>query len=151
VIELNLNLVKLALLRMLAHYPESGHNGKTIAPLAEDYLEDFTAERLITLEQLNLAISLARRRSSFFLKSAQIIAAHEELLAKGRSVLPRQIAQTSEWKELSESQIALNKKLVAINAEVVAKKITWKEGERRQLAIIKQNKGYDENIPKVER
>lgn len=133
---LNLNLVKAALVRLLAHYPESSHNGKTLGKLSEDYWEDFQAEGLLTVEQLKPAISLTRRRAKFFPKSAEIIAAFKELKAKGRIPGQKMISATSTWSEPTKEEIEKNKKLIAISADAIAKKITSEEAARRQEAII---------------
>lgn len=136
--DLDAGIVFKALFRLLNHYPECGHNSKTLIKLAEDYWEDFESEGLLTVEQLKPSISLARRSSKFYPKSSDIIKAYKELKAKGRVAKPlMQIEQKSTWHDPLPHETELNKKRISILADVVCKKITKEEGEEKQKLLLR--------------
>lgn len=69
------------LLRLAAHYPESGHNGKTLAIISDDYLHDLRSEG-ITPQNFREAVAEARKRTAFFPKVSDIIKAHHSLTSQ---------------------------------------------------------------------
>lgn len=141
--DIDAKIVWQALVRLLNHYPECGHNQKTLVKLAEDYWEDFQAEGIATVEQLKPSISLVRRKAKFFPKSSEIIAAYNELKAKGRVKDPRRmIEQTTSMHDPTPDEVERNKKFISICMDVVARRITPDEGEEMQKKLIEENQTF---------
>ena len=69
---LNLLTVQKCLIRLNAHYPESGHTAKTIKIVAEDWYEDLQVKHISDERFIALAKE-ARRENTFFPKIADIL------------------------------------------------------------------------------
>ena len=68
-------LILETLLGLLTHFPNSGHSAQSMILIAPDYQEDFEAEGMTPINFI-AAAKEARRRTSFFPTSADIIKAH---------------------------------------------------------------------------
>lgn len=75
---LKLITVQKCLIRLNAHYPESGHTAKTIKIVAEDWYEDLQSKH-ISDERLIALVKEARRENIFFPKIADILKLNDTL------------------------------------------------------------------------
>jgi hypothetical protein len=95
---------------MLIHFPESGHNGKTLQLLADDWYE-LLADEGVTSGQFEVGIKYAKKNCSFFPKVADIMKG--VMSFRENPPAPRydqnQIADTTSMHDLTPEEISRNK------------------------------------------
>lgn len=136
---LTLDLVTKALVSLLMHYPEAGHNSRSIGNLARDYHEDLTAEG-VKPAQFSKAVSMARRRCRFFPKVAEILSCVAEIrqeeirkLELGGGV--KQLEVTTSHHDLTPEERERNKARAQVYEDLLCKKITAEEATEAMEAL----------------
>ena len=112
---LTLDEVRISLLSLLIHYPESGLNGKAVTMLANDYYADFIQER-VSAAQFKWSLSKVRRSCGFFPKVKDFMEAIEEYRANppARVFDKTMITDQSLEREWLPEEIEINQKKVGV-------------------------------------
>lgn len=128
---LTVNQVYKGLMTLIPHYPEAGHNGKTLAAISKDYAEDLNDEQ-VTSRQFHEAIKIVRKTSKWFPKLADILDAVRQHREKPRQQAGNhvQIEEYSSRHDLTPEEQAINRRRgFLIRARLVDRVITQLELE----------------------
>ena len=130
------NLVRQALENLKYHYPEAGHDRKSLDIISHGYFEDLSTE-IQTDNQFRAAVKQSRKDCNFFPKISDIIVAHRKCISSikpERSVL--QIQDVTTYHDPTEEEIETNKKRIGILKRVIAGDISFIEGEKLQEELL---------------
>lgn len=132
----------MALLKLVVHYPEAGHNGKTIALISEDYLSDLSNEGM-TLQQFKDTVDHVRKSCGFFPKVKDMIESWRYISAHPpRRNSSLQIADTSSEHDLTPEEVELSEKLRRIALKAVAGKLSPGEAVKLQEDLLAAQKKF---------
>jgi len=136
--KLQLKEVQTALAKLINHYPEAGHNSKTIIRLADDWL-DLLSEDNVTSNQFSQGVRWSVKNCRFFPKVADVLEGVRIHRTAIPTVLPMpKVAQieesTTDGKNWTEEELARNKERIS-----------------HILAMLSREKTMDQAVSDVER
>lgn len=124
--------VQAALFSLMAHFPESGHNGETLKMVSEDYFEDMLEER-VTAKEFEMAVKHSRRKCNFFPKVSDIISSCHELRSNPpKRITVDRLSIPEETDNLTEEEIEQNKQRVEIICKQLSGTLTMEEAIKAQ-------------------
>ena len=106
--------VQLALAKLLNHYPESGHNRKSIEKLAFDWF-DLLQEEGVTQRQFSAGMRHAVKTCRFFPKLVDVldgVKGYRECPRPAQATGALQISDSSSQHDLTTEEIARNKERI---------------------------------------
>lgn len=137
--ELQIADVQAALAKLLNHYPESGHNEKTIAILAFDW-HDLLIDEGVTQDQFFHGIRHAAKTCRFFPKVADVL----DGVKSYRANPPRRISVAMQIEEhtataanMTTEELERNRERVLMIADALAGRLSWDEAERSVARVGK--------------
>lgn len=123
------------LVQLLPHYPEAGHNGKSISILADDWF-DLLSEEDVSSTEFAAALRQAKKRCRFFPKLADLMENIREIRANPPVIdQDRQLTAQGEA-PMSQEQIDRNVRRLKILADQIAGKITADEADRLIAEVL---------------
>lgn len=129
--ELKLEEVQRALLKLINHYPESGHNGKTVSRLAVDWL-DLLTEEDVTSKQFSAGVRHSVKTCSFFPKLADVlkgVALYRERPPQPNYDLAH-IESTTSRHDLTPEEVERNRARLKTITDMLAGKLSADEAVR---------------------
>lgn len=128
--KLPLKTVQTALIRLSAHYPDSGHNAKSLRVIAEDWHESFST--MMGEKTFLQAVKMARGRSKgFFPNETLIIEAAREINANPQQQSALQIPERTTEHEFTREEIARNRARMTVLGDASAGVISMEEATRQ--------------------
>ncbi len=116
---------------LMAHYPESGHNGTTLGSVANDYFDDLLSE-YVSSNEFKFAIVQVRKKCKFFPKMADILEAVNEYRKNPPPSKTVRIAEDcGQEAPLTPEQIERNKKRYWILSQISSGRISYEEGTKK--------------------
>ncbi len=121
---------------LMAHYPESGHNGTTLGLVANDYYDDLVSED-VSRNEFKYSIIEVRKKCKFFPKMADILEAVNEYRKNPPPSNTLKIAEDcGEEAPLTPEQEERNNKRIVILSQISSGEISYEEGTKKIEALI---------------
>lgn len=129
--------VQCALVRLLNHYPESGHNSQTLANLAVDWV-DLLDEEGVTQKQFAFGVRHAVKTCSFFPKVADVLKGVREY--RERPLATKEptnalLAEETSRHDLTPEEVERNKKRVQLIMKALSGRMSFDQAEREVEAM----------------
>lgn len=129
--------VQCALVRLLNHYPESGHNSQTLANLAVDWV-DLLDEEGVTQKQFAFGVRHAVKTCSFFPKVADVLKGVREYRERPPATIePTSTMLTDETSRhnLTPEEVERNRSRVQLIVKALSGQMSFDEAERDVAAM----------------
>jgi hypothetical protein len=127
--DLKLWEVERALLKLINHYPESGHNGKTVSRLAVDWF-DLLTEEGVTSKQFSAGVRHSVKTCSFFPKLVDVlkgVSLYREKPPVQKAGQHMQIEDVTSMHDMTPEEVERNKARLKTITEMLAGKLSTDE------------------------
>lgn len=124
--------VQCALVRLLNHYPESGHNNQTLANLAVDWV-DLLDEEGVTQKQFAFGVRHAVKACSFFPKVADVLKGvreYRERPPEAKNLANSLLAEETSRHDLTPEEVERNQARVQLIVKALAGNMSFEDAER---------------------